>query len=147
MTVVETTIFTHLFCNALSTASTRQDLIPTAKHLLTTPVYYRYILLTIINGPLTRYAKLRVVHAPGIPGMSSSPQQVRDPDMHHGTCATHVPWCMPGSLTSDFLWSRWRGKRYRHSRRIRNLHFCVSGKRPMHMLYSTLFLSVALKAL
>ena len=22
-----------------------------------------------------------------------------------------VPWCMPGSLTSDFLWSRWWGKR------------------------------------
>ena len=21
-----------------------------------------------------------------------------DPDMHHGTCVTHVPWCMPGSL-------------------------------------------------
>ena len=35
---------------------------------------------------------------------------VSDPDMHHGTCVTHVPCCMPGSLTSDFLWSRWRGK-------------------------------------
>ena len=23
---------------------------------------------------------------------------VSDPDMHHGTCVTHVPWCMPGSL-------------------------------------------------
>ena len=22
-----------------------------------------------------------------------------DPGMHHGTCVTHVPWCMPGSLT------------------------------------------------
>ena len=22
-----------------------------------------------------------------------------DPDMHHGTCVTHVPWCMSGSLT------------------------------------------------
>ena len=21
-----------------------------------------------------------------------------DPDMHHGTCVTHVPWCMSGSL-------------------------------------------------
>ena len=27
--------------------------------------------------------------------------------------ATHVVWCMPGSLTSGFLWSRWRGKRSR----------------------------------
>ena len=24
---------------------------------------------------------------------------VSDPDMHHGTCMTHVPWCMSGSLT------------------------------------------------
>ena len=24
-----------------------------------------------------------------------------DPDMHHGTCITHVPWCMSGSLTRD----------------------------------------------
>ena len=24
---------------------------------------------------------------------------VSDPGMHHGTCATHVPWCMSGSLS------------------------------------------------
>ena len=24
---------------------------------------------------------------------------VSDPDMHHGTCVTHVPWCMSGSPT------------------------------------------------
>ena len=24
---------------------------------------------------------------------------VSDPDMHHGTCVTHMPWCMSGSLT------------------------------------------------
>ena len=24
---------------------------------------------------------------------------VCDPDMHHSTCVTHVPWCIPGSLT------------------------------------------------
>ena len=23
---------------------------------------------------------------------------INDPGMHHGTCVTHVPWCMPGSL-------------------------------------------------
>ena len=48
---------------------------------------------------------------------------------------THVPWCMPGSLTSGFLWSRWRGKRFRHSRRMRNRQFYISGKRPIE-LYS-----------
>ena len=54
-----------------------------------------------------------------------------DPDMHHHTCVTRVPWCMPRSLTSGFLWSPWRGKRPRHSRRMRNTQFYVSDKRPM----------------
>ena len=39
----------------------------------------------------------------------SLPLQVSDPDKHHGTCVTHVPWCMPGSLISGFLCSQWRG--------------------------------------
>ena len=83
------------------------------------------------NGPLTRYVKLRVAHAPGMPWAFSPPPRVSDPDMHHGTCVTHVPWCMPGSITSGFLWSRLRGKRSRHSQRMCNPQFYVSGKRPM----------------
>ena len=47
-------------------------------------------------------------HAPGMPGTFSTPLWVSYLDMHHGTCVTHVPWCMPGSLSSGFLWSRWR---------------------------------------
>ena len=66
-----------------------------------------------------------------MPEAFSPPPRFSDPDMHHGTCITHVPWCMPGSLTSGFLWSRLWGKRSRHSRRMRNPRFCVSGKRPM----------------
>ena len=27
--------------------------------------------------------------------------RVSDPGMHHGTCVTHVPWCMSGLLTCD----------------------------------------------
>ena len=57
--------------------------------------------------------------------------RVSDPHRHHGTCVTHVPWCIPGSLTSGFLWSRCRGKRSWQSRRMRNPQFYVSGKRPM----------------
>ena len=30
-----------------------------------------------------------------MPGTFSPPPRVTDPDMHHGTCVTHVPWCMP----------------------------------------------------
>ena len=47
------------------------------------------------------------------------------------TKGTHVLWCMPGSLTSGFLWSRRPGKCSRHSRRMRNPHFYVTGKRPI----------------
>ena len=61
----------------------------------------------------------------------SPPPFVSDPDMRHGTCVEHAPWCMPGSLTSGFFWNRRRGKRSRHSRRMHNPQFCVSGKRPM----------------
>ena len=77
-------------------------------------------ILFAINGPLVRYVKLRVAHAPGMLGTFSPPPRVRDPDVHYGTCVTHVPRCMPGSLTSGFLWSRWR-----------NQQFCVTGKRPI----------------
>ena len=91
--------------------------------------------LFMLWSHLIRYAKLRVAHAPGILGTFSPPPKFSDPDMHHGTCVTHVSWCMPGSLTSGFLWSRWRGKRSRHSRRMRNPQFCVSDKRPMESSY------------
>ena len=65
-----------------------------------------------------------------MPGAFSPPPRVSDTDMHHGTCVTHVSWCMTGSVASGFLWSRWRGKRSRHSRRMHNPQFCVFGKRP-----------------
>ena len=89
------------------------------------------------NGPLARYVKLWVAHAPGMPGTFSPFPLVSDPDMHHGTCVTHVPWCMPGSLISGLLFlSQWRGKRSRHSRRMRIRQLCVSGKRPMRLFFS-----------
>ena len=66
------------------------------------------------------------------------PPQATDPDMHHGTCVTHVLWCMPGSLTGSFLWGRWRRKRSRHSRRMRNPQFYVSGKRLIYDLFTRL---------
>ena len=86
------------------------------------------------HGPLTRYAKLRVAHVPWMPGKFSPAPQVSDPDIHHGMCMTHMPWCMPGLLTSGFIWIRWRGKCSRHSRRMCNLQFCLSGKRPMALV-------------
>ena len=54
-------------------------------------------------GPLVRYVKLRVAHAPGMPGTFSLPPRVSDPDMNHGTWVTHAPWCMPRLLTSGIF--------------------------------------------
>ena len=61
---------------------------------------------------LTRSVKLRVAHAPGMPVTFSPPSWVSNLDTHHGTRVTHVPWCMPGSLTSGFLWSLVAGKTF-----------------------------------
>ena len=56
---------------------------------------------------------------------------VSDPGMHHGTCVTNVPWCMSGSLTPPPPPPPETEKSSRHSRRIRNPQFYVSGKRPI----------------
>ena len=40
--------------------------------------------VSMFDGPLARYVKLRVAHAPGMPGTFSLPPRVSDPDMHHG---------------------------------------------------------------
>ena len=50
------------------------------------------------HGLLDRYVKFRVGHAPGMPGTFSPPPRVNDPDIHHGTCVTHVSCCMPVSF-------------------------------------------------
>ena len=54
----------------------------------------------------------QVAHAPGMSGKFSPSQGVCDPDLHHGMCVPHVPWCMPAWQTSYVLWSRWRGDRW-----------------------------------
>ena len=59
----------------------------------------------ILHGPLTRYTKKCGLHMPQ-ECLERFPRHqfqrkpvVSDPGMHHGTCVTHVPWCMSGSLT------------------------------------------------
>ena len=91
----------------------------------------RYVTQNGRRMRLARYIKLQDAHAPGMPGTFFPPPRASDPDMHHGTFVTIVPWCIPGSLTSGFLWSGWRGKRPRHSRCMRNPRFYLSGMRPM----------------
>ena len=106
-------------------------LVPSGYKPLPNPMLTRTYVAILGHGPLTKHVKLRVAHAPGMPGTFSLPPRVSDPDMHHDTCVTHVSWCMPGSLARVFLCRRWRGKCSRHSRRMHDRQCYVSGKRPM----------------
>ena len=74
------------------------------------------------NGPLTWYVKLRVLHAPGMPGPLTSllsPHASRH--VRHARAVMHV----------EIAYLRWLGKRSRHSRRMCKPQCYVSGKRPM----------------
>ena len=51
---------------------------------------------------------------------------VSDPGMHHGTCVTHVSWCMSGSLTHGGEETFPAFPAHAHPQ------FYVSGKRPMY---------------
>ena len=57
----------------------------------------------VFHGPLTRYVKLRVAHAPGMPGTFSPPPTTKETANYLSRDAsrhvTHVPWYMSGSLT------------------------------------------------
>ena len=64
------------------------------------------------HGPLARYIKIAGAHAPGMSGTFYPSLRISNSDMKHGTCVTHVPWCMPGSLSSDFLCGRRRRKTF-----------------------------------
>ena len=79
------------------------------QHFIFTPIFEMRSSLVWASCQIRKIAG---AHAPGMPGTFSPSPQVSDPDMHHGTCVTHVPWCMPGSPTIGFLWNRRRGKTF-----------------------------------
>ena len=69
----------------------------------------------IQNGPLVRYVKLWVAHAPGMPRTFPRYRLQRKPLVSDS--GMHVGW--------------WWGKLSRHSQRMRNPQCYISGKRPM----------------
>ena len=83
-----------------------------------------------IYGPLARYVKLRVAHAPGMPGTFSPPPTSKETTssrsrhasrhVRHARTVKHVGIANP--------W--WRGNGSRHSRRMCNPYIYASGKRP-----------------
>ena len=87
--------------------------------------------VTVLIAMPWAYCQIRNITGCACAARFSPPSRFSDPDMHQGTCVTHVPWCMPGSLTSGFLWNLWRGKRSRYSRCMHNPLFYVSGKRAL----------------
>ena len=107
----------------------KQGLLDISRHIGNVSLYASLGILTgVITYPFPIFFS-------GMPGTFSPPPWVSDPDMHHGTCMAHVPWCLPGSLTSSFLWSRWREKRSRCSQGMRNPQFYVPDKRPIHHIH------------
>ena len=87
--------------------------------------------LIFCYGPLARYVKLWVAHAPGMPGMFSplptSKETASKRSRHASRHVRHARAMMHVGIANP----RRRGNRSRHSRRMRNLQFYVSGKRPM----------------
>ena len=95
--------------------------------------------ISLHHGPLTRYVTLRVAHAPGMPGTFSLTADskwkplVSDPGMHHGTCVSHVPWCMSGLLAPD------GGKTFPAFPAHAHLQFSISCKRPIAKLVKIVY--------
>ena len=100
-----------------TTRPVKQGLLKDYKNFLNNYVWPPLMLGVATPGIFWQWAsceirKIAGCACAGMPGTFSPLPRVSDPDMHHGTCVTHVPWCMPGSLTSGFLWSRPRGKTF-----------------------------------
>ena len=81
------------------------------------------------HGPFTRYVKLRVAHALGMPPTSKETASLRpwhaSRHVRHARAVMHVGIAYP----------RWRGKRSQHSRRMRSRNFTYLVRGP----YATTF--------
>ena len=101
-------IYFYASSNKIGTKKDVSSKLPVCRRLTIWVEYILPLLPIYCNGPLARSVKLRVAHAPGMPETFPPPTRVSDPDMHHGTCVTHVLWCLPGSLISRLRLCRWR---------------------------------------
>ena len=82
-------------------------------------------------GPLARYVKLRVAHAPGMPGTFSPPPTSNETAIKRSRHASRHVRDARAVMHVGIANMRWWGKRSRHSRGMRNTQFCVSDKRPI----------------
>ena len=99
-------------------------------------IYYKLVVcrnLYWCHGPLTRYVKLRIAYPPGRIALH---RECREPfpaswrSRHASRHVRHARAVMYVGIANP----KWRRKRFCHSRRMRNLQFCVYGKRPINMM-------------
>ena len=84
-------------------------------------------------GPWTscQIRKLRVVHALRLPVTFSPPPTLKETAIYRSRHASRHVRDARAVKHIGIASPQWRGKRSRHSPRMRNPQFCVSGKRPM----------------
>ena len=99
----------------------------------------RWFYVYEIHGPLSRYVKLRVVHAPGRPGKFSPPLTSKEtPSKRSRHTSRHVRGAR--AVVHVGIANTWcRGKRSQHFRRMRNPQSYISGKRPIVWLPKLLY--------
>ena len=83
-----------------------------------------------LHGPPTRYIKLRVAHAPGMPGAFSPPPTSIETACYRPRHASRHVRRARAVMYVGIANPRWQGKL---SRRMRNPQFYVSGKRPIEI--------------
>ena len=84
-----------------------------------------------LNGPLARYVIMRVAHATGMPGTLSPPLTSKETASSRSRHAPRHMRHARGVMHVGIANPQRRGKRSRHSRRMRSPQFYVSGKRPI----------------
>ena len=81
------------------------------------------------HGPLTRYVKLWAVHASGMPGTFSPPPTSKETASWRSRHASRHVRLARAVMHVGIANPRWREKRSRHSRRMRNPQFYLSVQR------------------
>ena len=93
---------------------------------------HRYTTHKELHGPLTRYVKLQVAHAPGMPGTFSPAADFKgNRKLAIPTCITARAWRTCRDACRDRA-PAVTGKTFPAFPAHAHLQFCVSGKRPMH---------------
>ena len=94
------------------------------KEVLSERLYWR------LHGPLTRYGKSQVAHAPGMPGtFPPRPTSKETASKRSRLASRHVRRAC-AVMHVGITYPRWRGKRSRHSRRMHTHNFTYLARGP-----------------